>query len=98
MPRGRKGNSYPEDFKRSAIDMALNDDRSIGEIAKEIGVYPKTLYGWVSKYKKEHGLIEARETDTLEEEIKRLKKENARLKMERDILKKATAYFAKETV
>jgi len=86
MPRGGKGNSYPEDFKRSAIELALNDDKSINAIAKELGIYPKTLYGWVHKYKKEHGLIEEKQSNDLEAEIKRLKKENARLKMERDIL------------
>ncbi len=52
MPRGGKRNAYPEDFRQSAIDLALNDDRSINEIAKELGIYPKTLYGWVNKYKK----------------------------------------------
>ncbi|MCF6206475.1 MAG: transposase [Sulfurovum sp.] len=98
MPRGGKRNAYPEDFKRSAIELVLNDDRSISEIAKELGIYHKTLYGWVNKYKKEHGLIEQKETNDLETEIKRLRKENARLKMERDILKKATAYFAKGTM
>ena len=72
-------------------------DRSISEIARDLGISSKTLYGWVRKHKEEHGLIEARESDDLEKEIKRLKKENARLKMECDILKKATAYFAKET-
>ena len=52
MPRGGKRNAYPEDFRQSAIELALNDDRGIREIAKELGIYPKTLYGWVNKYKK----------------------------------------------
>ncbi len=98
MPRGGKRNAYPEDFRQSAIELALNDDRSIHEIAKELGIYPKTLYGWVNKYKKEHGIIKHKEVNDLESELKRLKKELAKVKMERDILKKATAYFAKETM
>ncbi len=98
MPRGGKRNAYPEDFRQSAIELALNDDRSIHEIAKELGIYPKTLYGWVNKYKKEHGIITHKEVNDLESELKRLKKELAKVKMERDILKKATAYFAKETM
>jgi transposase len=54
----------------------------------------------VNRYKKENGLAneEKKETDDLQTELKRLRKENARLKMEREILKKATAYFAKETL
>ena len=56
MPRGGKRNAYPEDFRQSAIELALNDDRSIHEIAKELGIYPKTLYGWVNKYKKEQSM------------------------------------------
>lgn len=98
MPRGGKRNAYPEDFRQSAIELALNDDRGISEIAKELGIYPKTLYGWVNKYKKEHGLVKQKESNDLESELKRLKKELAKVKMERDILKKATAYFAKETM
>ena len=100
MARGGKGRSYPEDFKRSAIELVLTEDKSINEIARELGVCNKTLYGWVNRYKKESGLAneEKKETDALETELKRLRKENARLKMEREILKKATAYFAKETL
>ncbi len=98
MPRGGMGKRYPEDFKYSAVEMALQGDQSISELAKELGVYPKTLYGWIHKYKKEHGLIEQKDQNDLEAEVKRLRKENAKLKMERDILKKATAYFAKETM
>jgi len=98
MPRGGKRNAYSEDFRQLAIELALNDDRGISEIAKELGIYPKTLYVWVNKYKKEHGLVKQKETNDLESELKRLKKELAKVKMERDILKKAAAYFAKETM
>jgi transposase len=101
MPRGGVVKRYPEDFKQSAIEMAMQGDQSILQIAHDLGVNAKTLYNWVNQYKKSHGLIkEKAETSDgdLEAEIKRLKKENAKLKMERDILKKATAYFAKETM
>lgn len=98
MSRGGKRSAYPDDFRQSAVALALNDDRSMRQIADELGISAKTLYGWVSRYKQEHGVAQEESSNDLEEEIKRLKKENARLKMERDILKKATAYFAKETV
>ena len=99
MPRGGKGRSYPEDFKRSAIELALLGEKSLNEIAKDLGVCNKTLYGWVNRYKKENNLVqETHKTNDLETELKRLKKENALLKKEREILKKAAAYFAKETL
>jgi len=100
MPRGGQGKRYPEDFKQSAIELALSNDESISEIAKDLGVNNKTLYGWVERYKKEHNLIDKsdKDSDGLEAEIKRLRKENALLKKEREILKKATAYFAKDTL
>jgi len=58
MARDRKGRSYPEDFKRSAIELALSEDKSTNEITRDLGVCNKTLYGWVNRYKKENDLIE----------------------------------------
>jgi len=100
MPRGGQGKRYPEDFKYSAIELVLSGDKSINEIAKDLGVNNKTLYGWVERYKKDHNLSNksVKDSESLEAELKRLRKENAILKKEREILKKATAYFAKETL
>lgn len=66
----------------------------------------KTLYNWVYNYKRENNLQTYNRTssskstlkESAEEELRRLRKENRLLKQERDILKKATAYFAKETL
>ncbi len=99
MPRGGRVKRYPEDFKESAVQMVLSRDESILSIARELGISHKTLYGWVQRYKRDNGLEKQPVTDdSVEAELKRLRKENATLKMERDILKKATAYFAKETM
>jgi len=99
MPRGGAGKRYPEDFKRSAVEMALQEEQSISQVARDLNVHPKTLYGWVSRYQEENNLkITDKKEDDLQAELKRLRKENAKLKMEREILKKATAYFAKETL
>ena len=100
MPRGGRVKQYPEDLKQTAIEMAMQSDRSAKAVADELGISPKTLYGWLRHYRQEHGLSSTDEPkeESMEAELKRLRRENARLKMEREILKKATAYFAKETL
>lgn len=101
MPRG--GNhlkTYPKDFKQSAIEMALHGDRPVSHLAKELGINANTLYNWIGEHRRKHGITApaVNEASPEEAELKRLRKENVRLKMECDILKKATAYFAKETL
>ena len=100
MPRGGRVKQYPEDLKQTAIEMAMRGDRSAKAVAEELGISPKTLYGWLRRYRQEHGLSpnDEMKQESMEAELKRLRRENARLKMEREILKKATAYFAKETL
>lgn len=88
---------YSLEFKQSSAKLAVESDCSIPQIAKELGIKTVTLYGWVNKYYPKQQ--QSKSTDnkqTLEEELKMLRKENARLKQERDILKKAAAYFANE--
>ena len=93
---------YTKEFKDSTIQLILNNNESVPKIAADLDIHVKTLYNWISIYKKEHnipmrGMNTSSSSETLDEEIKRLRKENKLLKQERDILKKATAYFAKET-
>lgn len=95
----RKSNSYTEEFKRSSARLAATSEQPISKTADEIGVHVTTLHGWVKKY--EPSTIKSQSmpsADTMTEELKALKKENARLKQERDILKKAAAYFAEDAL
>ena len=94
---------YTKEFKDSTIQLILNNNESVPKIAADLDIHVKTLYNWISIYKKEHnipmrGLSISSSSETLDEENKRLRKENKLLKQERDILKKATAYFAKEVL
>lgn len=101
MPRGGKGKSYTAEFKHAAIELALRNEQPITEVAKNLGMSAKTLHNWLREQREKSGFDEDAQfskKESVEDELKRLRKENARLKMERDILKKATAYFAKETL
>jgi len=94
---------YTKEFKDSTVQLALNSDEAVSKIAADLDIHVKTLYNWISSYKKEHNIPmrvvkTSTSAETLDEENKRLRKENKLLKQERDILKKATAYFAKEVL
>jgi len=94
---------YSKEFKDETVKLIINNNANTKEIAKDLDLNLKTLYAWVTAYKKEHKIAisnskEHIKTETLNEENKRLRNENKILKQERDILKKAAAYFAKETL
>ncbi len=95
----QKAAQYSEEFRSSSAKLAVESDQSIVATARDLGVHETTLYGWVSKYYPDRNK-QAKTDGEIDpsEEVKRLRKEVARLRMERDILKKATAYFAGETL
>lgn len=97
MPK-KKLNTYTSEFKESAVKLTLDSNESIPHIAKNLGINSNTLYTWVhnaSKSKENNNVTKKEDSD---DEIKRLKKQVLRLTQERDILKKAAAYFAQEIV
>jgi transposase len=98
-----RNSKFSREFRDSTVQLIINNNESVAKVAEDLDINPKTLYNWISIYKKEHKIpTSTRSTsyssETLDEENKRLRKENKLLKQERDILKKATAYFAKETL
>lgn len=84
---------YTEDFKRDAVKLALEGDKTQAQTAIDLGVNPQTLYQWIQKYRSD--FLSSDHKLSPDEELKQLRKENARLIEEREILKKAAAYFAK---
>jgi transposase len=88
---------YTAEFKEQAVAM-VNNGRSVPEVAGELGLIAQTLRNWVKSA--EQGRLNEKATKVTEEqmELSRLRAENARLRMENEILKKATAYFAKDAL
>lgn len=90
---------YPEEFRRDAVALVRSSPgRTLREIGRELGVNHETLRGWVKAAKRaEPGAAGAGEMTADErEELRRLRKKVAELELEKDILRKAAAYFAKE--
>ena len=94
-----KTKAYPESFRKEAVRLANLPDRTAVDVANELGIHVGQIYNWRTQFsklsKKQFKIYEGVDHSVDESaELKRLKKENARLKEERDFLKKATAYFA----
>jgi transposase len=92
--------TYTSEFRQEAIALAREAKRSgrtIRQVARELGMHENTLSLWVRDDDSEHaGSGKNTEGLTPEQELEQLRKENRILKMEREILKKAAAFFAKE--
>jgi len=85
---------YPEEFKIQAVKQVTEKQLPVSEVAARLGVSVHSLYAWVKRYTKSQ---EQRvEEDDQSAEVRRLRAELKRVTEERDILKKAAAYFAKE--
>lgn len=88
---------YTEEFQKSSAKLASESDQSVLKTAADLGLNSSTLHGWVNKYyPPTPKTLDMTPESAAQIEIKQLKKALARALQERDILKKATAYFAKE--
>lgn len=91
---------YPDQFRHDAVQMALASSESRASVARRLGVNETTLRNWVANHLAE----EARAANPLSvspsefEELRRLRREVAELRVEKEILRKAAAYFAQETI
>ncbi len=95
-----KTKAYPESFRKEAVKMADLPDRTAADVARELGIHVGQIYNWRTQFNKlskgQFTVADGTNYSAAEKaEIRKLKKEVAQLKEERDFLKKATAYFAK---
>lgn len=91
---------YDKLFRQEAVRLAVRGEKSVAQTARDLGMKETTLYSWIDSARKDKMAVTVDDkkltSAELISELTRLKKENARLKEEREILKKAAVFFAKE--
>jgi|TARA_Y100001951_G_scaffold88298_1_gene79787 transposase len=95
MEVSMSGKRYTEQFKVEAVKQITEHGHSVGDVAKRLGVTPKSLHDWKARYGSQSG--QWQKNKAAEDEVRALKAEVKRLTMERDILKEAAAFFAVES-
>lgn len=90
----KRRRQYSPEFKREALELLSTSGKSLNQVAHDLGIPNQTLSQWAMAAEGQAPAVKP--VETVEEELKRLRKENDRLRMERDFLKKAAAFFAKD--
>lgn len=93
MPRTRS--PYPPEFRVEAVKLARSSEKPISQLARDLGVCAQTLRNWTKHQQIDTGKRDGITTDE-REELRRLRRENKILREEREVLRKATAFFARE--
>lgn len=94
---GKVRRPYPAEFKRQMVEL-VRAGRTPEELSREFEPTAQSIINWVSQYERDTGVRRDGHLTTVEsDELRRLRRENRQLKMERDILSKAAAWFARET-
>lgn len=88
-----RGKSYPKEFKENAVRLSVTSGKSIAQVAKDLGISQHTLHVWRRDAISERRFPVA-DNETDQQKIKRLEQELKLITEERDIIKKAIAYFA----
>ncbi len=89
--------TFTRDFKIETVKLVTDSDMSVSQVAEDLGIHQNTLYRWVQKFGEnpEEAFPGKGKQVSEAEQFRQLKRENQRLRMERDILKKAMAIFSK---
>jgi transposase len=92
----RPRRSFTDEYKAEVVDLCLHSGKSMAEVARDLGLTESSVRRWVAQAEIDAGQREGL-TSAEREELTRLRKENRVLREERDILRRATAFFARET-
>ncbi|GIW83373.1 MAG: transposase [Gemmatales bacterium] len=96
MKRPRR--TFSREYKLAAVRKVIEQGLSYAEVARDLGIRDTLIHNWRKAFEADGTLqAEIQQSPSIEAELKRLREENRQLKMGRDILKKATAFFAKES-
>lgn len=94
-----KKRSFTLEYKAEAVGLVRDSEKSISAVARDLGLSESALRRWVLQSETDAGRGDAKALTTPERaELTQLRRENRQLRMEREILKKATAFFAKESI
>jgi len=91
----RSRRSFTDEFKAGAVKLVLDERKTVAQVARELDLTESALRNWVSQAQADRTKGKTGVTTAEREELAKLRKENRELRMERDILKQATAFFAK---
>lgn len=94
MSQKRSYKQYPREYKEEAVALVTEQGYSVPKAAESLGINPNMLYKWKDKLEAESQGKALQESER--DDLRRLRKENKELRMEKEILKKASAFFAKE--
>lgn len=95
-PAKRPRRKFSDEFKRDAVEIVNSSGKSIAQVARELGIYDSTLGSWVKQDEIDRGVRDGVSTSD-REEVTELRRENARLRMERELLKRAVAFWVRES-
>ena len=96
-PKRRPRRQFTDEFKASAVRLVLDEGKSVGAAARDLDLTETALREWVNRARADRTKGKSGLTTAEREELARLRRENRILQEERDILKKATAFFAKQS-
>ena len=94
-PRPRR--SFTSEFKAEIVELCQRGDRSVGQVAKDFDLTETAVRQWLNQAERDAGTGDGGLTTSEKDELAQLRRENRRLREDVDILKRATAFFVKET-
>lgn len=93
----RERRSYTDEFKAGAVELVLDEEKTVAQVARDLDLTASALSGWVERARADRSKGKTGLTTAEREELSRLRKENRELRMERELLKKAAVFFAKQS-